>query len=149
MQTIIPEGVRPTFRALARVVVPESSSMAPEEWNTLEDIVARALAARPPAVQKQAALFLRLIEFLPVLRYAKRFSRLSAHKATALLRSLERSPVLAIRRGVWGLRTLIMMGVYTQPAVQSALGYRAHPDGWSLLRRSGEYQAVPDSPRPT
>jgi hypothetical protein len=37
-----------------------------------------------------------------------------------------------------------MMGYYTQPAVQQAIGYRAHPDGWNLRRRSGEYPAVGD-----
>lgn len=144
MRTTIPDGVRPTFRALAQVVVPETSAMKADEWTALEATVARALSARTPAVRKQVVLFLRVIEFLPVFRYARRFSRLDTSKATKLLRSLERAPLLALRRGVWGMRTLVMMGFYTQPGVQTALGYRAHRDGWSARRRSGEHQVVLD-----
>ncbi len=32
--------------------------------------------------------------------------------------------------------TLVFLGYYTQPGVQAALGYRAHPDGWQARRRS-------------
>lgn len=142
MQTTVLESVRPTFRAVAHAVVPETLSLSAEGWLALETTVERALASRPAAVQKQIASFLRVIEYLPVLRYGARFTQLSVGRSTAVLRWLEHSRVLLIRRGVWGLRTLVMMGYYTQPAVQQAIGYRAHPDGWSLRRRSGEYPAV-------
>lgn len=145
MQTTIPDGVRPTFRALAQVVVPETGAMAAEEWSTLEATVARALSVRSAVVRKQVTLFLRLIEFLAIARYARRFSRLDPQKATKFLQALEHAPLLAVRRGVWGIRTLVMMGVYTQPGVQAALGYRPHRDGWSARRRSGEHQAVLDT----
>ena len=144
MQTTVLERVRPTFRAVAHAVVPETRSMSAEGWTVLETIVERALAARPAAVQKQIASFLHVVEYLPVPRYGARFSRLSPDRGTAVLRWLEHSKVLLIRRGVWGLRTLVMMGYYTQPAVQQAIGYRAHPDGWGLRRRSGEYPAMVD-----
>ena len=144
MQTTVLDRVRPTFRAVAHAVVPETRSMSAEGWSVLEATVERALAARPGAVQKQIASFLHVIEYLPVARYGARFSRLNPHRGTAVLRWLEHSKVLLIRRGVWGLRTLVMMGYYTQPAVQQAIGYRAHPDGWSLRRRSGEHPAVVD-----
>jgi hypothetical protein len=86
-------------------------------------------------VRSQLVTFLRLIEYLPIARLAGRFSRLGAERRHRVLRRLERSPVLLIRRGVWGLRTLVMLGYYTQPDVQAEIGYRAHPDGWAARRR--------------
>ena len=44
--------------------------------------------------------------------------------------ALERAPFRLIRRGVWGLRTLVLMGYYTQPEVIAGLGYRADRAGW-------------------
>ena len=142
METPVLEAVRPTFRAVAHVVVPETRSLTATEWTPLDATVERALAARPLEVRRQLVTFLRLIEYLPVARYGARFSRLRDDRATACLRWLEHSKVLLIRRGVWGLRTLVMLGYYTQPAVQQAIGYRAHPDGWNRRRRSGEYPVV-------
>ena len=147
MQKRVLESVRPTFRAVAHVVVPESPSMSAEGWTEFEATVERALASRPLTMQKQLVSFLKAVEYLPIPRYGARFSRLNAQRATAVLRWLEHSKALILRRGVWGLRTLVMMGYYTQPAVQQAIGYRAHPDGWSLRRRSGEYPAVAAEPR--
>jgi hypothetical protein len=142
MQTSVLEAVRPTFRAVAHVVVPETRSLTAVEWATLEAAVERALAPRPAEVRKQLAAFLRLIEYLPLARYGAPFSRLRDDRATRFLHWLEHSKFLLIRRGVWGLRTLVMLGYYTQPAVQHAIGYRAHPDGWNRRRRSGEHLAV-------
>jgi hypothetical protein len=142
LQTSVLETVRPTFRAVAHVVVPETRSLSAAEWTALEAAVERALAGRPPEVRKQLAAFLRLIEYLPIPRYGARLSNLRDDRATTVLRWLERSKVLLIRRGVWGLRTLVMLGYYTQPEVQHAIGYRAHPDGWNRRRRSGEYPVV-------
>lgn len=142
MQTSVLEAVRPTFRAVAHVVVPETRSLSAAEWAPLEAAVERVLAARPAEVRKQLAAFLRLIEFLPLARYGARFSSLRDDRATRFLRWLEHSRFLLIRRGVWGLRTLVMLGYYTQPAVQWAIGYRAHPDGWNQRRRSGEHPVV-------
>ena len=42
--------------------------------------------------------------------------------------------MLLFRRGVWGLRTLVMMGWYTNPSVIAALGYRASAAGWEARR---------------
>jgi hypothetical protein len=68
---------------------------------------------------------------LSVLRYGKVFGRLDADRRALLLGRLENSPVLLLRRGLWGLRTLVYMGYYGQPQVREAIGYRAHPDGWA------------------
>lgn len=46
------------------------------------------------------------------------------------LRSLENSPALILRRGFWGLRTLIYLGYYGQPAIAAGIGYRPNSRGW-------------------
>jgi hypothetical protein len=143
MQTSVLEAVRPTFRAVAHVVVPETRALSAAAWTVLEAAVERALVARPPGVRKQLVAFLHLIEYLPIPRFGARFSSLRDDRATTVLRWLERSKLLLIRRGVWGLRTLVMLGYYTQPEVQHALGYRAHPDGWNRRRRTGEHPIIP------
>jgi len=142
MQTSVLEAVRPTFRAVAHVVVPETRSLSAGGWTALEAAVERALAARPADVRNQLVTFLHLIEYLPMPRFGARFSSLRDDRATAVLRWLEHSKLLLIRRGVWGLRTLVMLGYYTQPEVQHALGYRAHPDGWTRRRRTGEHSII-------
>jgi hypothetical protein len=141
--------VRATFRAVAATVVPETVALDPAGWATLEAAVEGALAARSERERRQLVLFLRLIEFGTLATHRGRFSRLTPALHTVVCRALERSPTLLVRRGFWGLRTLVFLGFYAQPAVQTQLGYRAHRDGWTARRRSGEHAAVPaDGPEP-
>ena len=124
--------MRPALRAIAETVVPATAELEPDGWLALERIVTNAITARPPRMQRQLALFLRAIEWLPVLRYGQPFSRLNPHRRQRFLESLQDSPLLLIRRGFWGLRTLILMGYYTQAGTIAAIGYRADPRGWSI-----------------
>jgi hypothetical protein len=59
---------------------------------------------------------------------------LDAARRIRLLEWFAHSPLLPFRRGIWGLRTLVMLGWYTQPGVIAALGYRADPRGWEARR---------------
>jgi hypothetical protein len=114
--------------------VPEAAGLESAEWDDLEGIVARAIAARPRAVQRQLVLFLTLLEWLPLLRYARRLSRLDAARRANFLDRLQRAPLLLLRRGFWGVRTLILMGYYGRPAVATDIGYRADARGWEARR---------------
>ena len=126
--------ISPAFRAIASTVVPEAARLAPSEWEELERIVARAIAARPARLQRQLALLLRLLEWIPLLRYGRRLSGLDPARRAAFLASLANSGLLVLRRGIWGLRTLILMGYYGRPAVARAIGYRADARGWEARR---------------
>lgn len=118
------------FRAFAQCFIPETARATEPEWRELEDVVRNALAARPPRVRRQIALFVRLIDLAARARHRHRFAALDPVRATSLLESFAASRMLLFRRGVWGLRTLVMMGWYTSPAVIAALGYRASAAGW-------------------
>ncbi len=122
------------FRAVATCVVPEAGGLDAAQWDEMAAIVARAIAARPRALQRQLALFFTLLEWLPLLRYGRRLSRLDAGRRARVLDRLQRAPVLLLRRGFWGVRTLILMGYYGRPAAAAAIGYRADPRGWEARR---------------
>lgn len=124
----------PAFRALAQCFIPETARATDSQWRALESAVATALAVRPAWLRRQILLFVRLIDLTARARHRTGFARLDAARGTALLEGLAASRVLLFRRGVWGLRTLVMMGWYTDPAVIAALGYRASAAGWKARR---------------
>jgi gluconate 2-dehydrogenase subunit 3-like protein len=130
----MPPSLRSALRALATSFIPETAGASAAEWAELEARVERALADRPATMRRQLGLFLLLLDATARLRHLTRFSALDSPRRTALLESLARSRLLLIRRGIWGLRTLIMLGWYTQPSVIGAIGYRADPAGWDARR---------------
>lgn len=124
----------PAFRALALCFIPETSRATEAQWAYLESTVEHALAARPRAVRRQIHVFVRVLSLSARLRSGRGLGGLSAERRTALLDRFARSRLLLFRRGVWGLRTLVMMGWYTNPEVIADLGYRADPAGWDARR---------------
>ena len=126
--------VRATFRAAAVAFVPELDAASAGTWDRLEATVAAALADRPPRLLRQIAAFLAVLDLGARIRFGRRLGRLDLARRVAFLRRLERAPLLVVRRGLWGLRTLVFMGYYTQPDVVTDLGYRADPAGWEARR---------------
>ena len=122
------------FAAVVTTVVPEAARLDAAGWTNLERIVEQALADRPASLRRGLKLFLRLIDWIAVARYARRFSALDAARRSRLLASMERAPLLLVRRGLWGLRTLAFMGYYGRPAAAREIGYRADPRGWDVRR---------------
>ena len=136
--------VRSILRAIAATVVPETTSQDERAWLEMEAVIARVVSSRSPHIQKQIVTFLRLVQTLPVTRYGRRFTSLAPRQRTALLGSLERSWLLALRRGFWGVRSLIFMGYYTRRDVAESIGYRAAADGWAA--RGGTVSTIPLAP---
>lgn len=122
--------IRPILRAIGITVVPEAAQLDEQQWIALEEIVRGALTSRPRALQRQFILLVRAIEWLAALRYGRRFTALDAARQERFLEQLQNAPVLLVRRGIWGLRTLLLMGYYGRAAGGRAIGYRADPRGW-------------------
>jgi hypothetical protein len=122
--------VRRTFREIAVTVVPEASALDETGWIALEGLVETTLARRPAAMQRQLVVFVRAIEHLPRLRWGRPFSALGPAERTRVLSGLEHAPLLILRRGFWGLRTLVFLGYYARPEAAAAIGYRADARGW-------------------
>jgi hypothetical protein len=126
--------VRDSFRALATTIVPEAVRLDATEWTELEEIVERGLASRPAAIRRQLRLFVKILEFLPLFRFGRRFRSLDPERRTRFLLSIQDAPLLLLRRGFWGIRTLVFMGYYSRPAARAEVGYRATSEGWAVRR---------------
>ena len=131
--SVIP-SVRPMFRALAEAFVPESAALDEGGWAEAEAIVERFLATRPAAVRRQLRLLIRLLDLLPLLRYGRRFRSLDATRRLRVLEGAQNAPMLLLRRGIWGLRTLAFMAYYERPEAAAEIGYRATARGWEARR---------------
>lgn len=130
----LPASLRVPFRALAVAMVPDTASLDERGWQDIDNAIAKALSTRPPAVRRQLTVLIRLLDTLPVLRWGRRFHELGAARRARFLDAMQHSPILLLRRGVWGLRTLVFMAYYAQPEVQTSLGYRASARGWGAHR---------------
>lgn len=122
-------GLQPTFRAVALTVVPEAARLDRAGWAEMEGIVEDALARRPKLLRRQLRLFLRALDWAALARHHRRFRALEARRRAELLGSLQDAPVLAVRRGTWGLRTLVLMGYYCRAAAAAEIGYGASMAG--------------------
>jgi hypothetical protein len=127
--------VRAVFRAVVVTVVPDAKQLDDSSWVELEKVVEDALEFRPPALRRQLQLFLRAIQWLPVLRYGRTFVALGGEQRCRVLRYLQDHPVERIRCGFWGLRTLAFLGYYGRPEGAHAIGYAPDPRGWEAVQQ--------------
>jgi hypothetical protein len=134
VETALPASLQAPFRALTITMVPDAAALDEKAWRDVDASIAHALAKRPPAVRRQLALLIRILDTLPLLRWGRRFRHLGAGRRTRFLDAMQYSPLLLLRRGVWGLRTLVFLAYYTRPDVQLKLGYQATPRGWRARR---------------
>ena len=119
---------------MATTIVPEAEGLDENGWNELERIVEEGLASRPPAVRRQLRALVRLLNVLPLFRFGTTFRNAGPETRTRFLLAVQDAPLLLLRRGVWGLRTLVFMGYYGRDAARDAIGYRAGLGGWEGRR---------------
>jgi hypothetical protein len=124
-------SLRAPFRAMGEAILPSPDSLDEEGWVEAERIVEDALASKPSGIKRQIRLFLRLVDLLPIVTSGRTFSKLSVPRRAAFLHRLHRSPIMPLRKGLWGIRTLIFMGYYNQAGVRDRIGYGADPWGWT------------------
>ncbi len=126
--------VRDAFRAVATTVVPEAVGLDDEGWGEVEQSIQAQLAGRPEGLRRQVRLFVRLLQWLPLLRFGRRLTGLDPVRRTAFLHWMQRAPVTILRVGFWGLRSLVFLGYYGSRRGAASTGYAAHPDGWGAKR---------------
>ena len=134
MNTALPALLQAPFRSLAVTIVPDAATLDEAGWRAMDASIAEALGKRPPSVRRQLALFVRVLDALPLFRWGRRFHALGAARRARFLDAMQYSPIPLLRRGVWGLRTLVFLGYYARPEVQATLGYRATARGWTVRR---------------
>jgi len=126
--------VTPILRAVVTTVVPDAATLDAAAWTEIDAIISGQLAQRPPALRRQLGALLGMLQWLPVLRYGRPFTTLDLANRARVLATLERAPVLLLRRGIWGLRTLALLGYYARTAAAAEIGYRGDPRGWAARR---------------
>jgi len=138
-------GVRKPFRALACTFVPEAVDLSAAQWEEGEALIERLLSTRPAAVRLQVVWLVRALDGLALLRRGRRLSSIPLEARARLLESLQRSRLVLLRRGIWGLRTLAFLAYYGRPAGRAAVGYGASPGGWAAreARRAGRTERLP------
>lgn len=144
MADLLIPRVRTAFRALATTFVPEAAQLDDAGWIEVEAVIEHAMASRSPALRRQLGVLIRVVAWLPWLTRLRPFTSLHAEQRATYLHSLERSPLALVRRGTWGLRTLVFMGYYGRPSAAAAVGWRGDARGWAArlpaARRSGGYR---------
>ncbi len=122
--------VRGCFHAMAATFVPEAQELDERGWSEADAIVEAFLATKPEGVRRQVVLLVRALQLLPILRWGRPFTALDAGRRSRFLGALQDAPLLLLRRGIWGLRTIAFMGYYGRSAAAAAIGYRADKRGW-------------------
>ncbi len=126
--------VRPTFQALATTIVPEATRLTTGEWLEVEAIVEDYLSRRPEAIRRQLRLFVRVLAVVALLRYGRPLTALDPARRTRFLSAVQDAPILLLRRGFWGLRTMVYLGYYSRAEAANEIGYRANVRGWEARR---------------
>lgn len=122
--------VWPTLQAVAVTVVPSASSLDEGAWREVRRVMEGALDARGPEVAGQLRTLLRILQWLPLFRYGRRFASLDPGRRERFLRALQDCPLTLLRRGVWGLRTMVLMGYYGRAQAAAEIGYAPDFRGW-------------------
>jgi hypothetical protein len=128
--SLLPPAARTTLRRIAPSIVAATAALDAAGWAELFAVIEQALGARPARQRRQLHAFLRILELAALLRYGRPLARLDETRRTALLARFQDAPLLLLRRGFWGVRTLVLMGYYTQAHAADAIGYRASALGW-------------------
>jgi hypothetical protein len=128
---LVTPRTRPAIRVIARAVVPEADSLDESGWASFERLLEGAVSSRPAGVVRQLRAFLLILGFIARVRYGRGLAELPPREAGGILEQLAASRLLLLRRGVWGLKTLVLLGYYADDRRARALGYGASPAGWS------------------
>lgn len=119
--------------AIAPRIVPAAADMSDARRAEMLSLIDGTLASRTPAMARQFRLFLRVLRWLPLLRYLRPLDRLDGPRQDAALRWFQNHPVQIIRGGFWGVRTLVLLGYYGQSDHHSTIGYAPSFDGHTVL----------------
>ena len=131
------EVLAPLARQIQPVLatfVPATARLTLAELGPVLARVDARLTDEPAALQRQLRLFVRVLWWLPVFTYFKTLGGLTAEQRERFLTAMQDSRLTKLRLGIWGLRTLLFLGWYGDPAVQAKLGYRPNIGGWDAWR---------------
>jgi hypothetical protein len=124
MAGLISENQKRLLWAVALRLVPEAASLDAAARDKFFALVEGALSGRSSSLIGQFKLFLAVLQWIPVLRFGLPLTALSGERQDAVLRWFQEAPYHLIRKGFWGLKTMLMMGYYGQPETWEKISYR-------------------------
>lgn len=117
------------LETVTAVIIPGYSDLDQTSRERFLEIVDGALGERPESMRRQLALFLKVLNVAPYLRWGRPLGRLDTARAERALLWFQEAPIGKLRQGFWGLKTLVFMGYYGQSEVWPTLGYAQDFDG--------------------
>jgi hypothetical protein len=118
------DRARSVFAAAAECIVPSEPDSPGAADPRCIAVAEAAIALRPEADRRLLRTFLRVIELLPLLRYRRRFSRLTLQRRSAVLRWLSRTRLSGrLRAGMFGLKNFALLGYYGSELPYGELRY--------------------------
>lgn len=115
---------RARFEAIQRTLVPLSDCFDETERRASLALVNRTLDAQPAGVRRQLALLLAGLDVYCALRHRRMFRNLPRCQRQRVVDGLANARPALLRKGMEGLAALAKLGVYGQPGLHPALGYR-------------------------
>jgi hypothetical protein len=135
-QPVLNAGQQQFLLCLAARIISESAGMPAEVAGPLLAAVDEELRPRPRLQQLAFKLLLLAIRWMTLPFTLRRFERLPPSRQDRWLRSLENAPLTLVRVGIWGLKTLVFLGYYTQDSVERRIRYfPSKAEGNLLLHR--------------
>ena len=135
-QSVLGSGQQRFLLCLAARIVPESAGAPPQVTDPLLATVDEELRPRPRLQQLEFKLLLFAIRWMTVPFTLHRFERLPGERQDRWLGFLENAPLTLLRVGIWGLKTLVFLGYYTQDGVLRRIVYvPSKEEGNVLLHR--------------
>ena len=122
-QPVLSVGQQRFLLNLAACIVPESAGAPTQVTDPLLAAVDEELHPRPRLQQLEFKLLLLAIRWMTVPFTLHRFERLPAARQDRWLRFFENAPLTLLRVGIWGLKTLVFLGYYTQDGVLRRILY--------------------------
>lgn len=115
--------------SLGSCLIPSISDLDEGAKDRVFAVIEATLAARPPKIRRQMSIFLAVVNWLPVARFARAFRQLNREDQMKFLLWLQDCPIAALRQGFWALKTLVFMGYYGQPSLWERFHYHPSFDG--------------------
>ncbi|MGZ5840284.1 MAG: hypothetical protein ACXWI2_13160 [Croceibacterium sp.] len=122
-QPVLSSGQQRFLLCLAARIVPESAGAPPQVTEPLLAAVGEELRPRPRLQQLEFKLLLFAVRWMTLPFTLHRFERLPGERQDRWLGFLENAPLTLLRVGIWGLKTLVFLGYYTQNGVLRRIVY--------------------------
>ena len=132
-QPVLGSGQQRFLLCLAARIVPESAGAPPQVTDPLLAAVDEELRPRPHLQQLEFKLLLFAIRWMTVPFTLHRFERLPGERQDRWLGFLENAPLTLLRVGIWGLKTLVFLGYYTQDGVLRRIVYVPSKEAGNVL----------------